>query len=216
MSWTQTHSGRKFDLLNPTPDMVEWGDVGHALANLCRFNGHTRFFYSVAEHSMLVEELARRCPTIRVFNPQRALLALLHDAHEAYLGDMTTPVAHALDLVGGFAAVGGMKALKDRADRAIFAKAGLTPEDVARWMPEVKRADSLSLMIEREQIMALPPEPWAQELEDLVPEARKHGRVNWMERSVASHLFTTQVQALVSVVADLKKSKLPAAKHAKA
>ena len=215
MTWTQTHSGRKFDLLNPTPDMVEWTDVGHALANLCRFNGHTRFLYSVAQHSMLVEELARRCPTVRVFNPQRALLALLHDAHEAYLGDMTTPVAHALDLVGGFAAVGGMKTLKDRADRAIFAKAGLTPEDVARWSPEVKRADSLSLMIEREQLMARPPEPWAQDLEDLVPEARQHSRLAFMERSVVAHLFTTQVQALVAVIADPKKPK-PTVAHAKA
>lgn len=83
MSWILTHSGRQFDLTSPTAAMISPVDIAHALSNLCRFNGHTRTHYSVAQHSMLVSSLVPE---------QHKLVALLHDATEAYIGDMTRPL----------------------------------------------------------------------------------------------------------------------------
>lgn len=83
MSWILTHSGRQFDLLAPTAAMISPHDIAHALANLCRFNGHTREHYSVAQHSLIVCDLAPE---------KHQLSALIHDATEAYLGDMTRPL----------------------------------------------------------------------------------------------------------------------------
>lgn len=57
MNWILTHSGRQFDLVNPTAAMISPLDIAHSLSNLCRFNGHTRTHYSVAQHSMLVSKL---------------------------------------------------------------------------------------------------------------------------------------------------------------
>lgn len=78
-----TVSGVLVDLYNPTLIQIRWDDVGHALGALARFNGHTRCFYSVAEHSVRV---SRRVP------PEDALWGLIHDAAEAYIGDIVSPV----------------------------------------------------------------------------------------------------------------------------
>jgi len=77
MSWIQTFTGRRFRPRNPAPDDFDIRDVAHALSLLCRFNGHCRVFYSVAEHSVRV---SRICP------PPAALWGLLHDLGEAYIG----------------------------------------------------------------------------------------------------------------------------------
>lgn len=81
--WMQTRSGRQFYPLDPRPNDIDIGDIAHALAHCCRFGGHVREFYSVAQHSVLV---ARQCP------PDLRLWGLLHDASEAYLGDMVRPL----------------------------------------------------------------------------------------------------------------------------
>ena len=83
MTWILTHTGIKFDLLAPTPAMIDQRDIAHALSNLCRFNGHTHTHYSVAEHSIRVAQIV---PV------QFQLAALLHDATEAYVGDMVRPL----------------------------------------------------------------------------------------------------------------------------
>lgn len=76
------------DLLDPDPDDIELEDIAHALSNLCRFNGHSRTFYSVAQHSVLVSKLV----------PEKdALAGLMHDAGEAYFGDMSSPLKRILD-----------------------------------------------------------------------------------------------------------------------
>lgn len=85
MTWIQTFTGRRFWPLAPRPQDVAIHDIGHALANLCRFTGHVRQFYSVAQHSVLV---SRACA------PEDALWGLLHDASEAYLSDVARPVKH--------------------------------------------------------------------------------------------------------------------------
>lgn len=81
--WIVTHSGRQFDFHNPTPDMVCIEDIAHALSMSCRFGGHTQYHYSVAQHSVNV---ARLVPD------EHKLVALLHDATEAYIGDMVSPL----------------------------------------------------------------------------------------------------------------------------
>jgi len=83
MSWIQTYTGKCFHPREPGPDDFDIRDVAHALSLLCRFNGHCRTFYSVAEHSVRV---SRICP------PAAALWGLLHDLGEAYVGDLPRPL----------------------------------------------------------------------------------------------------------------------------
>lgn len=86
-----TYSGIEFDLLNPQPDMILIEDIAHHLSFLCRFNGATRHFYSVARHCLMAE----RFVTGQDSNKRR-LMVLLHDAAEAYVGDMVTPLKQLL------------------------------------------------------------------------------------------------------------------------
>src|ERR1700683_336889 len=84
-AWIVTFSGRRFYVLDPRPSDVRIEDIAHSLSLQCRFNGHVKNFYSVAQHSVLVSE---RC------DPADALYGLLHDASEAYIGDMSAPLKH--------------------------------------------------------------------------------------------------------------------------
>ncbi len=86
--WIETYSGLPYWPLDPRRAEVRIGDIAHSLAMQCRFGGHCIRFYSVAEHSIL---LADKMPT-----PEEALEALLHDASEAYLNDITRPVKKSL------------------------------------------------------------------------------------------------------------------------
>jgi hypothetical protein len=92
LTWKQTYTGRVFDLLSPTPDSVCIEDIAHSLSMLCRFNGHCRLFYSVAEHSVHVWRRVRELGGTRFVQQQ----ALLHDAAEAYTGDMASPMKLAM------------------------------------------------------------------------------------------------------------------------
>jgi len=133
-------SGRRLDLLDPSPLDIEIEDIAHGLAFVARWNGQTRgdWPYSVAEHSLLVETLlARRRP--RADRGER-LAALLHDAPEYVVGDMISPVKHA---VGA-----DYRALEDRLGRAVRIRFGLPAELPAALKREIKRADRLSAWLE--------------------------------------------------------------------
>lgn len=78
-----TYTGRKIDPLNVKAGQLDIRDIAHALSMICRFGGHARQFYSVAEHSIRVSCLVPQ---------EHALAALLHDAAEAYLGDVPRPL----------------------------------------------------------------------------------------------------------------------------
>jgi 5'-nucleotidase len=82
-----TKSGHYFDFMNPNVDHIELDDIAHSLSNLCRYTGHCAVFYSVAQHSVL---MARRA------HEDVALEVLMHDAAEAYLGDIATPLKQCL------------------------------------------------------------------------------------------------------------------------
>lgn len=81
--YIQTFSGGRAYLLDPRPEDIRLLDIAHGLSNVCRFGGHTREHYSVAQHSVLVSEICQ---------PDNALVGLLHDASEAYIGDMVSPL----------------------------------------------------------------------------------------------------------------------------
>jgi hypothetical protein len=83
--WIVTYTGRRFYPLDPNPQDIDILDIAHALSNTCRFTGHTKEFYSVAQHSYLVS---------LILGKEQALAGLLHDASEAYLCDISTPVKH--------------------------------------------------------------------------------------------------------------------------
>jgi hypothetical protein len=85
--WISTYSGRPFYPLDPRPEDISIYDIAHALSQLCRFAGHTRVFYSVAQHSVLASTIV---------SPNRRLEALLHDAAEAYVVDVPRPLKRML------------------------------------------------------------------------------------------------------------------------
>ena len=143
-AWQRMLSGRRLDLLDPTPVDIEIEDIAHGLAFVARWNGQTRgdFPYSVAEHSILVEELFSR------MNPKAPakwqLAALLHDAPEYVIGDMISPVK---------AAVGpGYGELDDRLMAAIHLRFGLPHKVPANIKKAIKKADKVSAWLEATQI----------------------------------------------------------------
>ncbi|GGH29326.1 hypothetical protein GCM10010973_18770 [Cribrihabitans marinus] len=137
-------SGRRLDLLDPTPVDIEIEDIAHGLAFVARWNGQTRgdFAYSVAEHSLLVEALFLR---IAPKAPVRwQLAALLHDAPEYVIGDMISPVKTA---VGP-----GYGQLDARLAAAIHIRFGLPATIPATVKRQIKRADRISAWMEATRI----------------------------------------------------------------
>lgn len=143
-AWQRMLSGRRLDLLDPTPLDVEIEDIAHGLAFVARWNGQTRgdWPYSVAEHSLLVEGIfARANPGI---GARWQLAALLHDAPEYVIGDMISPVKSAIG-----AAYGEMDA---RLAAAVHLRFGLPAALPAAVKKSVKAADRLSAWLEAVQI----------------------------------------------------------------
>ncbi|MEP3347140.1 MAG: HD family hydrolase [Litoreibacter sp.] len=143
-AWQRMLSGRRLDLLDPTPMDIEIEDIAHGLSFVARWNGQTmgNFAYSVAEHSVLVERLYSAA------NPKAPvkwqLAALLHDAPEYVIGDMISPVK---------ASVGpGYEELDDRLTAAIHIRFGLPAAIPVAVKKQIKKADKLSAWLEATQI----------------------------------------------------------------
>lgn len=143
-AWQRMLSGRRLDLLDPTPVDIEIEDIAHGLAFVARWNGQTYgdFAYSVAEHSLLVETIFGR---IAPNAPAKwRLAALLHDAPEYVIGDMISPVK---------AAVGpGYTALDERLEAAVHIRFGLPARVPTTIKKQIKRADRVSAWMEAVQI----------------------------------------------------------------
>ncbi len=143
-AWQRMLSGRRLDLLDPTPMDIEIEDIAHGLAFVARWNGQTHgdFAYSVAEHSLLVQQIFKiQQPGAPV---KWQLAALLHDAPEYVIGDMISPVK---------AAVGpGYGVLDDRLMAAIHLRFGLPAQLPATIKKQIKKADKLSAWLEAIQI----------------------------------------------------------------
>ena len=143
-AWQRMLSGRRLDLLDPTPVDIEIEDIAHGLAFVARWNGQTKgdFPFSVAEHSLLVEEIyGRLVPEAPV---KWRLAALLHDAPEYVIGDMISPVKAAVGPDYG--------TLDDRLAAAVHIRFGLPatiPQAVKR---KIKKADKISAWLEAVQL----------------------------------------------------------------
>ena len=140
-NWIQTRHRRAFSLTRPSVEHVNIEDVAHALSQICRFNGHTRVPYSVAEHCVRCSEIVE---------PIFALDALLHDAAEAYFGDLSSPLKRELGLA--------WTEIEERVERVIAEKFGvLYPHPRT-----VIKADQQMLAIECRDLLGTPLDCWIQ------------------------------------------------------
>jgi hypothetical protein len=146
-AWIQTYSGRRFCPTNPNPDAIVIQDIAHSLSMQCRFTGHTKKFYSVAQHSVYVSHIC---------NEEDALWGLLHDASEAYLTDVPRPLKRS----GHFSAYIEFEA---RMQAAICKRFGLPIEEP----PSVKKADAKLLATESRDLMAPLHKDWIQRVSPL-------------------------------------------------
>lgn len=133
----QTYTGKSFDLRNFTPDDIDMRDISHSLSLQCRFTGHCKRFYSIAQHSFHASFFCKEYP----------LVALLHDAAEAYIGDIGKPLKvtlHSDDL----------EQLEDNLLRAIFKKYIPDYTPTGKLLPpEVKEVDLRMLATEKRDLM---------------------------------------------------------------
>src|ERR687884_1424292 len=127
--YLQTVSGRWVNPFDPNPEQLDAGDIARALANQCRFGGHCRAFYSVAQHSVIVSQLVEE----RGGDAEDAFAALMHDATEAYLGDMPHPLKHRSPLGAAF------RDAEERVQAAIAERFGV-PADTPSLVKEIDRA----------------------------------------------------------------------------
>lgn len=132
-TYIRTYTGRKFYPLEPRPGDVDIYDIAHALAQNCRYTGHTRWHYSVAQHSMYVAEMLPR---------EFKLWGLLHDASEAYMSDIARPIKQT-------AVFAEYRLAEKRLERAIAFRFGLTLMEP----PQVKVVDGRMLATEIKQLM---------------------------------------------------------------
>jgi len=139
-AWQRMLSGRRLDLLDPSPLDVEIDDIAHGLARVARWNGQTNgdHAFSVAQHCVVVEDIVRRQkPGIE---PRWRLAALLHDAPEYVIGDMISPFKAALGI--------DYRLFEDRLERAIHIRFGLPPKLPAEIKHLIKAADRVSARFE--------------------------------------------------------------------
>jgi len=139
-AWQRMLSGRRLDLLDPSPLDVEISDIAHGLARVARWNGQTSgdHAFSVAQHSLLVEEIHSAFG--KDVRPETQLATLLHDAPEYVIGDMISPFK---SVVGG-----GYKSCEERLQRAIHLRFSLSAALPERLKQEIKRADQIAAYFE--------------------------------------------------------------------
>lgn len=169
MVWLQTASGKAFNLLDPRAEVIRLADIAQALSRIIRFNGHGTHAWSVAAHSRLVAQL------VGPRDPETKLYALLHDAPEAFMGDLISPMKAALDSVDPYFAHawGGIEQHIARKVHVVF---GLSPDMPDATAAAVKLADLQALELERRWFFpGEPPRPWR--VEQMLP----LGAVGWSD-----------------------------------
>ena len=139
-AWQRMLSGRRLDLLDPSPLDIEISDIAHGLARVARWNGQTsgEHAFSVAQHSLLVESLFN--DLVPQASAADRLSALLHDAPEYVIGDMISPFKSVMG--------GSYKDCELRLQRAIHLRFSLPPEQAAALRRDIKRADQIAAYFE--------------------------------------------------------------------
>lgn len=136
--YISTYLGNRFYPQDPARSQIDIEDIAHGLAYTCRFNGQTRTFYSVAQHSLIVSDLVTE---------ELKLDALLHDASEAYLGDVVKPLKALLT---------EYKIIEKQTSDVIAQTFGL----IGCCHPAIKQADLIALATEKRDLMPYSVEPW--------------------------------------------------------
>ena len=149
-AWQRMLSGRRLDLLDPSPFDIEIEDIAHGLARVARWNGQTlgEHGFSVAQHSVVVEEIAAHIQP--GLEPRWRLAALLHDAPEYVIGDMISPFKTALGV--------NYRAFEDRLEAAIHIRFGLPPKTPPAIKTLLKKADRACAFFEATQLAGFGPE----------------------------------------------------------
>ena len=146
-NWIETLSGIAFDLDNPTSAMVNFDDVATSLSRQCRYNGHCSNFYSIAEHSIHCTDMAK----LDGCNKYIQLLTLIHDAHEAFIGDIVRPIKVVLGEQ--------IKLIEERIDEVLYVKLGIKPPS-NKIRQIVKSYDDSLLTTEASTMMASGGKDW--------------------------------------------------------
>lgn len=123
-----TISGKVLDIFNPLDQQIDIDDIAHALSLICRYCGHVNQFYSVAQHCVIVSQYVK---------PRYAIEALLHDATEAYMGDMISPIKK---IIHAFSSI------EDTLARAIYRRFGVRSSKTSH--ANIKKIDTKALITE--------------------------------------------------------------------
>lgn len=167
--WIQSFTGQAIDFVEPDLTNFSIVDVAHSLSHICRYTGHSRLHYSVAEHSVHCSYMAE---------PGDELEALMHDAVESIVGDVAKPLKVLLP---------AYQVIEDRMDRAVRKRFGLLPH----IPPPVKMVDVRMLATEAPQAMGEPPKSWG--LESITPFDLK---LKYWSPFIAKHKFLDRYKEL--------------------
>lgn len=154
--WLETFTGGQFWPLDPRPEDVDITDIAHSLSMQCRFNGHTRVFYSVAEHSIIVSKELKALG----YNKLVQLYGLLHDASEAYTCDLPRPIKGQIKTY---------KAIEYWVQRAVW-EAFKLPVPAGSTETAIHQMDNLLLGYEGRKLMRNT-EDWAAKFGDFTPKS---------------------------------------------
>lgn len=151
--WMRLQGGRRFYPLDPRAEDVHMEDIAHALSLICRFGGHCPRHYSVAEHSILVSLLVERT------NPELALAGLLHDAAEAYIGDMVRPLKRGTEWGQSFSRVetGILEAIGEKFGVQLVIRLSHWELGDSELAQAISGADDLALAYEAKHLLRIDP-----------------------------------------------------------
>ena len=207
--FVQACSGRAVDLIDPLPSQIHFGDIAEGLAKIARFAGATPAGpYSVAQHCVIGADILLE----RTKDPRLALAFLLHDAHEAYIGDITSPAKRALVHLGGqLYGAGGAAAveaalarLAGQLDHVIYVAAGFGWPLDGETTRAVHAMDRAMLALERRDLLNPSHRPW--DAGDVAKPPYTRGRIAALPWPAAAEEWTRRLTRWTSSIARQRKT----------